>query len=147
MRASVSRRSVLATLAGLAAALLSRAARALDAQTREFVDMAFEMKKAAERAGDQSYGAIVACGTDIVGFGPSRVVAKKDWTAHAEREAIRDAQASRGPDLSGCVLYSTSRPCDVCERAAADANIARMYYGPDATDAGAPQSRSTGPTR
>jgi tRNA(adenine34) deaminase len=83
----------------------------------------------------------------IVGFGPSRVVTRRDWTAHAEREAIRDAQARLGSDLSGCVLYSTSRPCAACERAAADSNIARMYFGTEATDAGPPTGQSFGPTR
>jgi guanine deaminase len=68
------------------------------------------------------------------------VVLKKDSTAHAEREAIREAQARLGSsDLSGCVLYSSSRPCAACEAAAAQANVARMYHGRDATDAGRPQ--------
>lgn len=97
------------------------------------------MKRLAEDAGDQAYGAVVVQGDRIVGLGPSRVVANKDWTAHAEREAIRDAQNKLGGDLSGCVLYSTSRPCGDCERAAAEARIARMFYGPRGTDAGAPR--------
>ena len=42
-------------------------------------------------------------------------------------------------DLSDCAMYSTSRPCSSCERTAAQARLARMYYGPDATDAGAPR--------
>jgi tRNA(adenine34) deaminase len=106
------------------------------------------MKDEAVRKGDQPYGAVVVKDGDIVGFGPSRVVLRKDWTAHAEREALRDAQSTlRTPDLSGCVMYSTSRPCSTCERAAADANLARMFFGPDATDAGPPAGRSFGPTR
>jgi tRNA(Arg) A34 adenosine deaminase TadA len=50
-----------------------------------------------------------------------------------------NAQARLGRiDLSGCVLYSTSRPCSECERAAAEAKIARMVHGSEATDAGRP---------
>ncbi len=75
-------------------------------------------------------------------FGPSRVVVKNDWTAHAEREAIRDAQTRLGEDLSGCVMFSTSRPCGNCEQAAAEAKIARMYFGAQAADAGLPRMRS-----
>ena len=53
---------------------------------------------------------------------------------------MRDAQRRLGRDgLSDCVMYSTSRPCGTCERAAAQAKLARMYHGPDATDAGAPR--------
>ena len=74
---------------------------------REFIAAAFKMSDEAVRAGDQAYGAVVVKDGRIVGFGPSRVVLKKDWTAHAEREAIREAQARLGrADLAGCVLYS-----------------------------------------
>jgi tRNA(Arg) A34 adenosine deaminase TadA len=53
---------------------------------------------------------------------------------------MRDAQQRLArDDLSDCVIYSTSRPCGACERAAAQARLARMYYGPDATDAGVPR--------
>jgi tRNA(Arg) A34 adenosine deaminase TadA len=76
----------------------------------------------------------------IVGFGPSRVVSKKDWSAHAEREAIREAQARLGSaNLSECLLYSSSRPCSACETAAFEARIARMYFGAEAIDGGAPR--------
>jgi tRNA(adenine34) deaminase len=40
--------------------------------------------------------------------------------------------------LQGAVLYSTSRPCSLCEAAAAQAGVKRMYFGPSLTDAGAP---------
>jgi len=53
---------------------------------------------------------------------------------------MRDAQRRLGhDDLSDCVMYSTSRPCGACERAAAQAKLARMYYGREAIDAGAPR--------
>ena len=137
------RRSVLRALTGLAAALLGgrHAAAAPARRERRFVAEAFRMKADAERAGDQPYGAVVVRGGEIVGWGPSRVVAKKDWTAHAEREAIRDAEARlKSAALTGCVLYSTSRPCSNCERAAAAAKIERMFHGADAIDAGRPRS-------
>jgi tRNA(Arg) A34 adenosine deaminase TadA len=41
--------------------------------------------------------------------------------------------------VSDCVLYSSSRPCAACERAAAEAKIARMIYGAQAIDAGPPR--------
>jgi tRNA(Arg) A34 adenosine deaminase TadA len=130
---------VLAGFAAASAALVTRA-RATPAGHREFIAAAFRMKDEAARAGDQAYGAVVVKDGRIIGFGPSRVVLKKDWTAHAEREAIRDAQARLGrTDLAGCVLYSSSRPCSECERAAAGANIDRMIFGSEATDAGKPR--------
>jgi tRNA(adenine34) deaminase len=125
-----------------AAALLGIATRAKAAppsEHRDFIDAAFKMKAEAVRLGDQPFGAVVVKDGRIIGYGPSRVILKQDTTAHAEREAIREAQARLGTDLSGCLLYSTSRPCAACERAAAHAQIARMIHGADATDAGPPR--------
>ncbi len=135
MRCSCTRRFALSVLAS---AFAVRFAQAADSH-REFIDAAFRMRDDAVRAGDQAYGAVVVKSGQIVGYGPSRVVQKRDGTAHAEREAIRDAQSRLGSDLSGCILYSSSRPCSACEVAAVTANIARMIHGRSAADAGAPR--------
>jgi tRNA(adenine34) deaminase len=90
--------------------------------------------------GDQPYGAVLVLEGALVGEGPSRVVKNRDIDAHAEREAIRDAQRRLGrKELPGAVLYSTSRPCRVCEAAAAEAKVGRMYFGPSLINAGAPR--------
>jgi tRNA(adenine34) deaminase len=121
-------------------ALLAARVQGAAAEHREFIEAAFRMRDEAVRAGDQAYGAVVVKQSRIIGFGPSRVVLKNDLTAHAEREAIREAQARLGTrELSGCILYSSSRPCSGCEAAAADADIARMIFGREATDAGRPR--------
>ena len=130
------------TALGLAAAaLLATRAKAAPREHQQFIDAAFKMKDEAVRAGDQPFGAVVVMDRRIIGFGPSRVVLRKDFTAHAEREAMREAQARMGSaDLGGCLLYSTSRPCSNCEAAAAAARIERMFHGRDATDAGVPRA-------
>jgi tRNA(Arg) A34 adenosine deaminase TadA len=111
-----------------------------DAPLREAMRRAEAQRDEAQRAGDQPYGAVVLRGELIVGTAPSRVVTATDPTAHAEMEAIRDAARSlRTRDLSGCVLVSTSRPCRMCEAAAAWAGISRMVHGAALTDAGAPR--------
>ena len=107
---------------------------------RRWFEAAAAMERLARSRGDQSYGAVLVADGAIIGDGPSRVVTLGDPTAHAEREAIRDAQRRMGRlDLSGSVLYSTSRPCRMCEVAAAEANVARMIHGTDLNDAGAPK--------
>lgn len=102
-----------------------------------------EIKRAAVNAGDQPYGAVVVKDGLIAGEGPSRVITDHDATAHAEMEAIRDASKRLGTgNLSGCVLYSTSKPCRMCETAAYWARISRFVYGSGLTDGGAPDYSS-----
>ena len=108
---------------------------------RRWHDAAVEMKRLAESWGDQPYGAVLVKDGAVVGEGPSRVVKNRDQNAHAEREAIRDAQRRLGTQtLQGTVLYSTSRPCNLCEEAAGRAGVGRMYFGPQLADAGIPKA-------
>lgn len=97
------------------------------------------MRQQALSWGDQPYGAVVVIGDQVAGWGPSRVVLDRDIDAHAERVAIADALRRTGATtLRQAVLYSTSRPCALCEAAAARAGIMRMYQGADLRDAGVP---------
>jgi len=124
----------------LAAVLFLLGVRPAAAAEKRWYEAAAAMKRLAESWGDQPYGAVLVADGRIIGEGPSRVVQKKDASAHAEREAIRDAQKRLGrSDLAGSVLYSTSRPCVLCERAAADANVEQMFYGAGLRDAGKPR--------
>ena len=109
---------------------------------QRFMMKAFEMKREAAAAGDQAYGAVVVKDDRIVSAAPSRVVTNTDPTAHAEMEALRDAAARLGSRvLSGCVLYSSSPPCPMCEAAAYWAHIEHLYYGDLIRDGGAPSLR------
>ncbi|MGH8699626.1 MAG: nucleoside deaminase [Burkholderiales bacterium] len=141
------RRNALARLAAATALIFGpRPAAAAERSGASFrpekrwFEAAAEMKRLAESWGDQPYGAVLVAGGAIIGEGPSRVVKRGDPTAHAEREAIRDAQHRLGrTGLAGSVLYSTSRPCRQCEIAAAEAQVARMIYGAEMRDAGQPR--------
>jgi len=140
------RNIVLRMLAGMAFIAGGRVASAQErparpsAPERRWFEAAVSMKRRAESWGDQSYGAVLVAAGELIGEGPSRVIQLGDPSAHAEREAIRDAQRRLGRvDLAGSILYSTSRPCRQCEIAAAQAQVARMYYGPLLNDAGQPR--------
>jgi tRNA(Arg) A34 adenosine deaminase TadA len=110
------------------------------AEPKAFMERAFDMKRQAEAAGDQGFGAVVVEQDRIVGQAPSAVVVRTDPTAHAEMEAIRDAARRLGRrSLAGCSLYSSFRPCPMCEAAAAWAGIDRMIFGATLADAGSPR--------
>jgi tRNA(Arg) A34 adenosine deaminase TadA len=139
-----SRRNVLVSLGAVALPVASSGPplAASTEQVRRFIAEAERMRREAIASSDQPFGAVVVRDGRIVGYGPSRVVVDRNLDAHAERIAIWDAQTRLGTkDLAGATMYSTSRPCGACEAAAALANLDRMYYGPDATDAGKPQRR------
>lgn len=105
-----------------------------------FIERAFEMRREAVAKGDQAYGAVIVRDNVIVGQSWSRVVLDQDPTGHAEISAIRDAARRLGSrSLSGAIMYSSSRPCPMCEAAAYWADIAGMVHGRNADIAGAPR--------
>ena len=105
-----------------------------------FMRQAFEMRRLAQERGDQAYGAVIVKNGLIVGEGISGVIVKRDPTAHGEVEAIRDACRRLGTnDLSGCGMYSSSKPCPMCETAAYWARISRVFFGAAITDGGPPR--------
>ncbi len=111
-----------------------------NAEPAQFIARAFTMQRLAAESGDQAFGAVIVKENEIVGQAPSRVVVNRDPTAHAEMEAIRDAARRLGTrNLSNCVMYSSSRPCPMCEAAAYWANVEQMVYGVGSTVAGPPR--------
>lgn len=139
-----SRRTFCLSLAGNALALLVAVpapAHALTDRERFFVAEAARMRQQAIAAGDQPYGAVIVRNDEIIGYGPSRVIVDRNQDAHAERVALWDAQRRTGTkQLPGAVIYSTSIPCRVCQRALSSAGIATMRHGPTATEAGPPKA-------
>ena len=124
----------------VAASASATPARAAGPEHAPFIARAQDMRARALAAGDQGFGAVVVKDGRVVGDGPSRVVTATDPTAHAEIEAIRDAARKLGSsNLAGCILYSTFRPCRMCEAAAYWAGIQRFYHGADGQDGGAPR--------
>lgn len=147
---SMTRRRLLSRMTGFGGALfavagaLSRAARAdSDTSRQRLMTRAYEMRRRAIESGDQAFGAVVVKDGRVVGEGISAVLTTPDPTAHGEMQAIRDAARRLGSArLAGCELYTTFRPCPMCETAAYWAGIERIFYGEAVTDAGAPRYRS-----
>jgi tRNA(Arg) A34 adenosine deaminase TadA len=104
-----------------------------------FAGRAIEMRDKAVALGDQAYGAVIVRDGIIIGQSWSRVIIDQDPSAHAEMAAIRDAARRTGNrDLAGAIMYSSSRPCPMCEAAAYWANVEEMRYGQSARPAGRP---------
>jgi tRNA(Arg) A34 adenosine deaminase TadA len=116
-----------------------------DAKRKAFMQLAFDMRQRAVAAGDQPYGAVLVKDERVVGEGPSEVITRGDPTAHAEMQAIRDAaRRLQTRDLSGCVMFASSKPCAMCETAAYWANVSLVYHGGDVEDGQRPRYAGCG---
>ena len=134
------RREILVLAAS--SAVLSRIPPALASDAELFIAAAAQMRQQAVAAGDQPYGAILVLNGNIIGFGPSRVVTDRNPDAHAERVALWDAQRRLGANaIPGSVIYATSTPCSICQKALAQAEVTRMYVGASGVDNGNPGAR------
>ena len=100
--------------------------------------IALEEAQKAKALGEVPIGAIVVKDKEVVGRGHNKTETKKDPTAHAEMEAIRDAaQRLGGWRLIGCDLYVTCEPCAMCAGAIVWSRIENLYIGTMDPKAGA----------
>lgn len=97
----------------------------------EYMEMAIEEAREGIRNGDGGpFGSIIVKDGEIVGRGHNRVLLNHDPTCHGEMEAIRDTCRNLGThDLSGCTIYTTGEPCNMCLCGLMWANIDKIYYG------------------
>ncbi|TVQ55305.1 MAG: nucleoside deaminase [Rhodobacteraceae bacterium] len=100
------------------------------ADTTEFMRRAIEIsRREMLESGAAPFAAVIVKNGAIVGEGVNRVASRCDATAHGEVEAIRDAGRRLGSwDLSGCDLYTTCEPCEMCVAAMVWARVDRLYY-------------------
>lgn len=94
--------------------------------------MLMAIKKAREgvKDGQEPFGSCVVRDTEVLSVSSNTIRKDNDPTAHAEMNAIRDACKKIGfPDLSGCELYATFKPCDMCMEAIKRSGITKVYYG------------------
>ncbi len=84
----------------------------------------------ASRNGDENgIAAMVVKDGEVIGIGANTVEDDLDATRHAEINAIAEAGKKLGSeDLTGCILYSSLQPCEMCLAAACFAGIHEIYF-------------------
>ncbi|MEC9376459.1 MAG: tRNA adenosine(34) deaminase TadA [Pseudomonadota bacterium] len=104
----------------------------------EFMALAMELAKEAELIGEVPIGAIVVSDGKVVGRGRNGSISRKDPTAHAEIEAMREAAIFlNNYRLTGTTLYTTLEPCVMCAGAMIHARVKRLVYACKDPKAGA----------
>lgn len=108
-----------------------------DPEKLKFMRRAIEISRdEMRRTKAAPFGCVIVKDGVIVGEGVNRVVETHDPTSHGEVEAIRDAGRNlKTWDLSGCELYTSCEPCELCVAAMFWARIDRMYYASTLKDA------------
>lgn len=83
------------------------------------------------------FGAVITDSLfNIVSTGHNMVLKNNDPTAHGEIVAIRNAcQKLKTNSLKGCTMYTTCEPCPMCLSAIIWANIDKVYYACNRSDA------------
>jgi tRNA(Arg) A34 adenosine deaminase TadA len=96
----------------------------------QFMKLAIEEAKKSQEAGGAPIGAVLVKDGKVVATGWSLVWPKKDPSAHAETECMRNAcQKLQTLDLSGCTLYSTLESCSMCLGCAGWSGLSRIVFG------------------
>ena len=102
-----------------------------------YMEQALLLAREAAREGEVPVGCVIVRGEEIVGRGRNRRETDKSALAHAELEAIAQAnKALGGWRLWECTLYVTLEPCPMCAGAIINARIPRVVYGAADTKAG-----------
>lgn len=95
-----------------------------------FMAQALELAREAAAEGEVPVGCVIVRGDEIVGRGRNRREKSKSALAHAEIEAIAQANETLGGwRLWECTLYVTLEPCPMCAGAIVSARIPRVVYG------------------
>ena len=94
------------------------------------MEVALELAREAELAGEVPVGAVVVLGGRVIGRGRNSPIVLHDPSAHAEVLALREAsQAILNYRLEGATLYATLEPCVMCAGALVAARISRLVFG------------------
>ena len=96
----------------------------------EYMRQALQLAREAAAEGEVPVGCVIVKDGVVVGRGRNRREARQHTAAHAEMEAIREANETLGAwRLAGCDLYVTLEPCPMCAGAILNARLRRVYYG------------------
>lgn len=107
----------------------------------DYMKEALALARQSAQEGEVPVGCVIVRGDTIVGRGRNRRESTKSALAHAELEAIAEANRTLGGwRLWECTLYVTLEPCSMCAGAIINARIPRVVYGASDSKFGACRS-------
>lgn len=95
-----------------------------------YLAIAEELAYQAKSVGEIPIGAVIVENDQIIGRGFNQTRSYNDILAHAEIQAIREAQKfKQNFRLNNCDLYVTIEPCLMCSGAIINSRIRRLVFG------------------
>jgi len=103
----------------------------------DYMKIALSEAKKAERKGEVPIGCVIVRDGEVIAKAHNLRESTKCATAHAEVLAINKAcKKLDNWRLSGCEMYVTLEPCEMCMGAIRNARVERVYYGAAAENKG-----------
>lgn len=95
-----------------------------------FMKKAFQEAQAAFEKGEIPVGAVVVVNNRVIAKTHNLTELLNDVTAHAEMQAITSAANFLGGKyLTGCAVYVTLEPCQMCAGALYWSQVSKVVYG------------------
>ena len=102
----------------------------MPSEQERYMQEALALAREAAAAGEVPVGCVIVRDGQIVGRGRNRREERRSTAAHAEMEAIAQANATLGTwRLEDCELYVTLEPCPMCAGAILNGRVRRVWYG------------------
>lgn len=103
-----------------------------------YLDFALEQANLAYKQHEIPIGAVIVQNNQIIGKGFNQTRTLNDILAHAEIQAIRQAQTTlKNFRLTDCDLFVTIEPCIMCSGAIINSRIRRLIFGAQEPKTGA----------
>lgn len=95
----------------------------------QFMREALHEATLAWQQGERPIGAVIVCDGVVVARGRARHQERRSDLAHAELNALLEAEQFLADHHGQCVIYSTLEPCVMCLGAIVMSNIRHVVYG------------------